>query len=447
MDINAIKRYFLDFYEMPLPHVIARNFKFRDDKRPQIIIGARRIGKTYLLFQRMQELIKKKKIRKSQIIYINFEDIAFYEITVKDIPNLLEIYWSLFTKELDEPLFIFIDEPQSIDNWEKAILSLMKYNFPIYITGSSSKLLSSEIATAFRGRSTSYFFYSLSFDEFLRFRGFKPGTAMSTKESVRFQALFEEYIEYGGYPEVVLESEIYKKQKILADYYDAIIYRDLMERYKLKNGFLVKHFLKTLIKNNGKSISISKIYKDFTSQRIKTTPDMLYHLLNILQETGIFYLVYRYDLSYRREMNSKPKIYLHDLGLFSIITRGDISIRYENLVFLQLQRQIIQNPFRTIGYWRSSKREEIDFIVRDRDDVKELIQVSVDISEPETRNREISSLVKGIKEINALTGLSIHFGTIITQFFHQDSIYEHEIKIQVKSLQKWLLESSNANKE
>ncbi|MHA1719517.1 MAG: ATP-binding protein, partial [Promethearchaeota archaeon] len=439
MDENAIRRYFLDFYEMPFPHVIPRNFKFYGGKRPQIIIGPRRIGKTYLLFQRMHELVENKRIRKSQIIYLNFEDIAFSEFTVKDTSHLLEIYWSLFPNELDEPLFVFIDEPQVIENWEKVILSLMKYDFPIYITGSSSKLLSSEVATAFRGRSTSYFFYSLSFDEFLRFRGFKPKKSMSTKESANLHSLFEEYIEYGGYPEVVLQPEIYKKQKILADYYDAIIYRDLLERYKLKNSFLVKHFLKTLINNNGKSISISKIYKNFSSQGIKTSPDMLYQLLNILQETGIFYLVYRYDLSYRREMNSKPKIYLHDLGLFSIISGGDPSIRYENLVFLQLQRQITQNPFMTIGYWKSIKREEIDFIVRNRDKIKEVIQVSVDISKPETKDREISSLLKGINEINTITGISLNSGTIITQNPHQDSIHELGVKIRLKSLEKWLL--------
>ncbi|MCF2138762.1 MAG: ATP-binding protein [Candidatus Lokiarchaeota archaeon] len=447
MDSSAIKKYFLDFYETPLPNVIPRNYRFSKENRPQIIIGARRIGKTYLLFQRIHELIA-EGVRKSQILYLNFEDIAFSDLEANEIPDILEIYWALFPHEIDKTLYLFIDEPQCIKNWDLAILTLMKHNFPIYITGSSSKLLSSEIASAFRGRSTPIFFYSLSFDEFLRFRNFNYQKSLSSKNHALLEALFQEYLEYGGYPEVVLEPEIYRKQQILRNYYDTIIYRDLIERYNIKNGFLIKEFLKTLIKNIANPLSINKIYKDFKSRKINTTTDTLYKYLDILQEIGIFYLVYRYDPSLRREIHSIPKIYLHDLGLISLFSRKNISARYENLVFMELKRKIIYYPFRSIGFWRTPQNREIDFIIRDRDEVIEAIQVSASFLDLKTKKREISSLIMGIRNINQLCEFSLHSGMIITHEISNNepnNLFEKDIQICIKDLLEWLLEKNKEN--
>ena len=362
LDHYLVEKYFKEFHNTPIPFIIRRDISLSDANRPQMIIGARHVGRTFLMFQKMEELMK-SGIRKSQLVYLNFEDTALIELTVQEISQLLEIYWGLFPDEIEQQLYLFIDEAHVIHKWENAIRSLMNYEFPMYITSSSSKLMSNEIASTFRGRATPVYITSLSFREFLRFKKVSDILPRSTKQHAQFQALFKEYVKYGGYPEVVLAPEHYKKKKILRDYFDMIVYKDLVVRYNIKNNNLIKQFIIALMQHVGKEVNINKIHKDFKSRKINTTTDTLYRYFEILQKTGIFYTTYRYELSYRRQMRSSPKLYIHDLGLYSIFHQEQRSAQFENLAFLHLQRYCNQNPNYEISCMKTTQQKEIDLML------------------------------------------------------------------------------------
>ena len=442
MDEQILRDYFTDFYETPLPKVITRDITLDASKRPQIVIGARRIGKTYLMFQKMNELIQ-NGVRKSQILYLNFEHIDLNNLTYKEIPLLLKLYWSIFPEEINQQLYLFFDEIQVIDKWETALRTMMKHNFHIFVTGSSSKLLNHEIATSFRGRATPIFLYTLSFHEFLRFKDFlvlDGLTHLSTKKQAKLQSLFEEYFEYGGYPEVVLEEELHKKNTLLQNYYELIIYKDLIERYQLRNEHLIKEFIKTLIRNTAKEISVRKIFKDFKTRGISATVDTLYRYLSILEDAGIIYTIRRYDLSFRREMNSKPKIYVHDHSLLSLFTKYNYSYKFENLIFMHLKRRSYFEPLNQIYFWKTPTGKEIDFMVLNRDEITELIQATYEMKESSTRHREINSLVSGMIDIERIFKSKIECGKII-HFEKENTVLEQDAKkIEVINIIKYLLE-------
>ena len=172
MDKEKIKRYLLDFNKRNF-NLIDRDLVIKESNKIQTIIGARRVGKTSLLFNKIQNL-EKSGIPRKQIIYFNFESPILSDISYKEISELIDVQWSLFPETIKKKLYIFIDEPQVINKWELAIRDIYdRYNCQIFLTGSSSKLLSKEIATSLRGRSITNLLLPLSFKEFLAFKKLK----------------------------------------------------------------------------------------------------------------------------------------------------------------------------------------------------------------------------------------------------------------------------------
>ena len=440
MNESLIRNYFREFYTTPLPTIIPRDISLDAELRPQIVIGSRRIGKTYLLFQKMQELME-NGVKKSQILYINFENYVFSDLNFKEILELLKIFWEIFPESIAQQIHLFFDEIQVIDKWETAMRSLTMFKkYPIYISGSSSKLLHFEIATSFRGRATPIFIYTLSFREFLRFKKFptpKNLNNLGLKEKAKLNVLFKEYFEYGGYPEVVLAKDIYKKKELLQNYYDLIIYKDLIERYRIRNEHVIKEFIITLIKTTGREISVRKIYNDFKSRGIVTSVDTLYRYLSILEDAGIFYTLNRYDLSFRREMNYKPKIYVHDNGLLSLFSKEDYSTKIENITFMHLKRRSYFEPLSKIYFWKTKKNKEIDFLLLDRDKIIDLIQATYEMEKPETRKREITSLTESIYDINKMLKSQINEGKII-HYGKESTVTAEKIKIEIKNVVQYI---------
>ena len=155
MNTDEIKEYLIDFQKKVLPKLIERELKIDKLKKVKSIIGPRRAGKTYFIYQKINELIS-KNINKEQILYLNLEDPRLIEINFKEIRGIIKIHWQLYPNSIKYDLYIFIDEPQNIKNWDLAIRALYDEGFDIYLSGSSSKLLSKEIATSLRGRTLSY---------------------------------------------------------------------------------------------------------------------------------------------------------------------------------------------------------------------------------------------------------------------------------------------------
>ena len=413
MDKEKVKRYILDFQERAFPNLKDRENKLKESSKIQSIIGARRVGKTYLLFNKLQELIK-EGIKKEQIIYLNFENPTLNSVLYTEVKDIIILHWSLFPEITKQKLYLFIDEPQAIENWELAIRELHDdFNYHIFITGSSSKLLSKEIATSLRGRSIATLVLPLSFKEFLIFKDFKfKKEKISSQTKAKILHYFEEFMLFGGYPEVVLEADKIEKLKILKDYYDLIIYKDIIDRYKVKNTQAIKWLINHLTNSLAKEFSSHKIYLDLKSRGIKLSKNTLYVYTSMLEDSFFVFPLRKFDHSVKKENLSIPKIYLNDVGFLNLFSVQDYGKRFENILFLHLIRKKNKSPLLKINYWKSTADKEVDFVIREGGKVQLAIQVCYSLSDTKTYDREIKSLLSCMEEYKLKEGFVITNDTL-----------------------------------
>lgn len=190
------------------------------------------------------------EINPEQILYLNFEDDRVLPISTAELNGIIEAYYELYPEQIKNMVYFLFDEIQNIDGWELFIRRIHdRKNIKIFVTGSSSKLLSREIATSLRGRTLSYYLYPLSFEEFLKFKQISLVKDFEyTNMRFKIKQLFNEYLYAGGFPEIVLESEQLRRP-ILQNYFEMLIYRDLVERFSIRNITLLKNLVKFLITN------------------------------------------------------------------------------------------------------------------------------------------------------------------------------------------------------
>ncbi len=371
-----------EFHEARLPELYGRKLTIPETQKVISLIGLRRAGKTFYFYQLINNLIE-DGINPNQILYINFEDDRILPLNVKDLNTILEAYYELYPENTSETLYLFFDEIQNIDNWELFIRRVHdKKNARIYITGSSSKLLSKEIATSLRGRTLSYYLFPLSFEEFLRFRQVTLNKDFEyTDARFRVKKLFSEYLGGGGFPEVVLEAEELK-QDILRNYFEMFIYRDLVERFSIRNTSLLKSLVKFLITNIGTTFSVNSFYRTIRKD-MPVGKDTLMEYLSYLEDINLVYLVPIFSYSLKKQQVNPRKVYCIDNGLrnaVSFMFSKDEGRLAENLVFLELKRRN-KEPY----YWKN--KGEVDFVIKDRDSSLTAINVSYtdDIDERETK--------------------------------------------------------------
>ena len=371
-----------EFHEARLPELYERKLTIPETQKVISLIGIRRAGKTFYFYQLINNLIE-DSINPSQILYINFEDDRILPLNVKELNTILEAYYELYPENTSETLYLFFDEIQNIDNWELFIRRVHdKKNARIYITGSSSKLLSKEIATSLRGRTLSYYLFPLSFEEFLRFRQVTLNKDFEyTDARFKVKKLFSEYLGGGGFPEVVLEAEELR-QDILRNYFEMFIYRDLVERFSIRNISLLKSLVKFLITNIGTTFSVNSFYRTIKKD-MPVGKDTLMEYLSYLEDINLIYLVPIFSYSLKKQQVNPRKVYCIDNGLrnaVSFMFSKDEGRLAENLVFLELKRRN-KEPY----YWKN--KGEVDFIVKDRDSSLTAINVSYtdEIDERETK--------------------------------------------------------------
>ncbi len=275
MEREVIARYLLDFQERELPELISRELKINLTKDAIVsIIGSRRAGKTYYFYQLMSAIGDK-----TRILYLDFEYPELADVRFKEIKEIVNMHGELFG---NEPEYLFFDEIQSVENWEKPIRSLYELKrFYIFITGSSSRFLSKEIATTLRGRTISYTIFPFSFREYLKAEGFEKsngkGKYRSSSEESKIKHFVREYTRFGGLPQVVLNKEEEFRKRFFGEYLDLVVYRDIIERYGVKNLSIVRTMMKFLISSFAKEFSIHKFYNSLKSQNIKVSKKTLYN--------------------------------------------------------------------------------------------------------------------------------------------------------------------------
>ncbi len=437
MDIEQIREYIADFNKKEIPIFIERRLKVSETNKIVSIIGPRRAGKTYFLFQIMKHLLD-RGIEKNQMLHLNFEDTRLLNINYQEIREILKMQYQLYPSQ-NKDFYLFIDEPQNIDKWEHAVRSLHDEGIKIFITGSSSKILSREIATSLRGRGNPYILLPFSFGEYLSIKNivYDP-KKLGTKDKSNLLRDTEDYMEFGGFPEILKEEDRDEKLKLLSNYFELVVYKDMMERHKLKNSNLVKWLLKSIISSFAKEISINKIYKTLKSQGIKASKNTLYSYLSLLEDAFFAFPLNKFSYSDRKKDLSSNKIYINDPSFAKLIEISrDFGRKMENIVFLEIFRD--KKPLEDISYWKNTQQEEVDFVISRFKKVEQLIQVCYDISNRDTKNRELRALIKASKELKCNNLLVITFDYGGEEIFEWFGIKR---KVRFIPVWKWLLDKT-----
>ncbi len=379
MDRRDIEDFLIEYQKVSF-EMIPRDLRISPSKDfITTIYGPRRSGKTFLLYS----------LKEDNSVYIDFDDYRLYGISFKEIRNILRIYIELFGKE---PKRVLLDEIQNVKNWEVAVRSLYNLKkYEIVVTGSSSKLLSKEIATQLRGRSISYLLLPFSFKEFLRARKHKLEKLMTKDERSKIKSLLRDYLREGGFPELVLEKV--PKRKWIQEYIEKIVYKDFVERYRLKNISLARFMAISLLKDSPREISVKSLFDKASGAGIKVSKDTVYEYVDKIQDTAVFFFLEKYSEKIHVRTSWPKKVYTCDT---SLILRWDIGKAMETAVFLEVLRWKNEIPRLEVFYHRDPYGE-VDFVITD-EKKKYLLQVTYEITE-ENYKRELENLVKVGKEL------------------------------------------------
>lgn len=392
----VLSQIILDFKDFEIPeHIIQRDLKIKSNipiKRAITIMGPRRCGKTYYFYSLIQDIIK-NGIGKDKILYVNFENPKLVGAEMKDLQSLMEAFFEMYPENKEEKVWLFFDEIQNIENWEIFVRNLIdNEKCQIFLSGSSAKLLSKEIATSLRGRTLTYSLLPFSFHEFLRAKKAEIKDRFSSKEKNYIVKAFSEYLDCGGYPETIFYPE--ERKRIINEIIDITIYRDLVERYSLRNIKAIKLLFNYLIKS--KEFSINKFYHFLRSMNISISRNSLYDYFEFFNEAFIFFPLKKFSFSLKKLEQSASKIYTIDNAFITEIIGEDKGKKLENFVFLKLLNSglIINKDF---FYYEDGK--EVDFLIKDKNSAVMLLQVCYDIDEFNTKGREVSSLLKASEEL------------------------------------------------
>lgn len=420
MEKGKIVDYFLEYSGLK-PQIIPRELEVPMNSGFIVsIIGPRRSGKTYYLFQLSKDL--------GDHVYLNFEDSRLRGLSYREIRGLIRIFIETFNVF---PKSILLDEVQEVSGWEIAVRELHDLKkHRIFITGSSSRLLGREIATRLRGRTLSFLLLPFSFREFLRAKGKNVKELVTEDEAAEIKALLREYLEFGGFPEVVLNET---KIKILREYSDLILFRDFIERHGIRNIGIARFLHSFIIQNFSKEVSIASLFNKAKGSGLSVAKDTVYSYVTNLEDTISFFFLKKYSEKAHLRETWPKKIYLCDTGLSKVIRlHEDFGKLMENAVFLELKRKQNRNPLLEVFYWREAKQGEVDFLLQEGVEVKGLIQVTYASSRDEIERRELEALLKANERFDCKDLLVITWD------------YEDRLKIDGKDIKliplwKWLL--------
>jgi predicted AAA+ superfamily ATPase len=349
------------------------------------LVGIRRSGKTYILYDTMRRL-EARGVDRRQMIFLNFEDDRLLPIKSRELDLILSAHTELYPEFADRRKFFFFDEIQNAPRWESFVRRLHDtQDAQIFLTGSSSHLLARELATSLRGRTVSYEVFPLSFAEFLRFRGLQHEPHSASSDS-RMAAGLNDYLAIGGLPEVVL-ADPDLRPRILKEYVDLVFYKDLVERYKVANPALLKQLLKQCLSQPASLLSPHKVYKDFRSQGYELSKDTLYRYLHYLEESYIVFLLPVAERSVRKRAMNPKKLHGVDWALgYPLVPEPFINTghKLETAIYLHWRRQR-----EDLGYLGGER--EIDLVVNS-EQPELLVNVAVHIDSPRVYEREIGGL-------------------------------------------------------
>ncbi|MBM3198633.1 MAG: ATP-binding protein, partial [Chlamydiae bacterium] len=349
------------------------------------------------LLQTIQELLS-KGIALERVLYLNFEDDRILPMDYKTMGRLIDTWYTLHPENHSCCSYLFLDEVQNVEGWALVLRRMLDTkNVQIYITGSSAKLLSKEIATSLRGRSLAMEIFPYSYLEYLLAHHQEPPQKPFGQKSLDYhRSYLLQYFRGGGFPGVQSMS-LNEQLETLQSYVETVIFRDIIERYQISNVHLMKYFIGFLLKNAASLFSINRFYNDVKSQGYKVGKDTLYTYLSYLEDAFLVFAVPIFSESLRHTQTTPKKMYAIDNGLILANTfnlSDNFGKLLENQVYLDLRRE-----GKKIFYYCTSDGYEVDFVTQDMQGRYEMIQVVWDTNDQKTLEREIRALHQAEQEL------------------------------------------------
>lgn len=385
--------------------------KFSKGPQAVIVSGLRRVGKSTLLAQMSH------KIGEEKLYYLNLEDERLLGLTVGDLSQLHFVLGELFG---ERKIFI-LDEVQNVNRWEIFVRRLIDEGYKFYLSGSNASLLSQELGTKLTGRYLPIELYPFSFKEFLKFKKEKiPDlTRLTTSKQNRTLHLFQEYLKLGGIPDALKYPQINLHQTL----YNDVLYRDIATRYQITETKALKELTFYLVSNISRLVSFNKLKEMLKLGSVNTVKNYI----DYLEISWLLFSVNSYAYSIKKQQIAPKKIYGIDTGLvYSLAFSFSKNYGYllENLVFLSLRKK-----YKEVFYYKTAKGYEVDFYIP-KD--KLLIQVAQDLSDEETKDRELKGLIYAMGELKTNKAL------ILTEL-HKETLNFGKNNIIIKPVYEWLL--------
>ena len=362
------------------PLYLDKIMPFVDTPFVKILTGVRRCGKSTILKIIIKKIKEEKNVDDEQILNYFFNSMEYEDMTTK------ELYLELKSKIIQsKKTYLFLDEIQEIEGWEKVVNTLASdFDVDIYITGSNSRMMSSEISTYLTGRYITFHIYTLSFEEYLMFK-----KSYTTLKELKQE--FSQYVRLGGFPATHLQDysqdEVYT---IVKDIYNSTIFSDIVRRNQVKKIDQLERVVKYTFNNIGNTFSAKSISNYFKSEQRKIDNETVYSYLEKLQKAYILHKCSRYDLQGKNILKTQEKFYLADVSLrYSVLgyTVDSVASSLENIVYLELKRRGYN------VYIGKTKDKEIDFVATKQNE-KIYVQVTQKIKSEKTQKREYEQLLE-----------------------------------------------------
>lgn len=393
--LQTIQEKLIDSAEMEFPQLTRRE---ADGSlipgKARAVIGMRRAGKTSFLYQCLADRLASGTARE-KLVYFNFEDERLSGIDVADLGTVLDAYYRMHPSfRQQETVTWCFDEIQVVAGWESFIRRVLdSEKVEVFLSGSSARMLSREVATSMRGRALETVISPFSFREFCAACGVSVARKNPSAASrSRLEASFDEYLAIGGFPEALAVSTERQRVELLQGYVDTVLFRDVAERYAIGNLVALRAFARQLLRQAATLLSVSKVYADFKSRGIGISKETLLRYLEYFEDAFLVFTVPLAVQSERRRQVNPRKLYLVDHGLshaFSPAAGLDRGHLIENIVACELQRDT-----RDLAYVKTARGGEVDFLATHYDGSQTLVQVAADLTSPKTFAREIKALVE-----------------------------------------------------
>ncbi len=417
MDIELLKRIIVTNRQRIKEIAVVYRKYLLDENMNYVFTGVRQSGKTYLMYQRIQELLE-QGVDIKRIVYVNFDDERLIGFSSSDFDAILQAHYQI---EEQKPV-LFLDEVQNIPSWEKFARRMANEKYRVYITGSNAKMLSSEFATVLGGRYQTVNVYPYSFREFLFVNKFNLENGWQYNDTIvnGVRRHLDDYFHNGGFPESVVVAQ---KREWLSALLQKMLLGDLVARNGIKNVNTLMFVVKKISESVKQPISYTRLSKLVSSLGEKTQVHTVIDYLRFLEEAWITISVKNYASRFVEREGIK-KYYFCDNGLLNLFLMDGNTSLLENIVAINLKRLYGDDVY----FFR--KNIEVDFYLPSQ---SALMQVSYSISDTETKRREMESLLKAAEYLDAKS-------LIIITMAEEEVIDKNDRQIKVIPLWKWLLE-------